>query len=80
MAFYIKNEMIQQLNENGKFRIRLAAALEVSDRAVYDIVKKSLKKPIPNSTLTKKAALDFFKQEGFEEDSFLTKIKPVVKP
>lgn len=80
MAFYIKNEMIQQLNDNGKFRIRLAAALEVSDRAVYDIVKKSLKKPIPNSTLTKKAALEFFKEAGYEEDSFLTKIKPVVKP
>ncbi|WP_300685490.1 hypothetical protein [Chryseobacterium sp.] len=80
MAFYIKNEMIQRLNKDGKLRIRLAAALEVSDRAVYDVVKKSQKKPIANSTFTKKAALDFFKMEGYEEDSFLTNEIPVIKP
>lgn len=78
MAFYIKNEIIQRLNDDVKFRVRLAAALGVSERSVYDIIKKCQVKPIPNSTFTKKAALNFFESEGYNEDEYLTNEIPVV--
>ncbi|WP_418124302.1 hypothetical protein ACNFU2_06640 [Chryseobacterium sp. PTM-20240506] len=76
MTFYIKKEIISRLESDVKFRLGLSFALGVVPQAVYNFVKKYNEDPYPNSNLTKKAALEFFKMEGYEENQVLTEKIP----
>lgn len=76
MLFYIQPKIIKKLDEDGHLRTKLAVAMMVTERGVYNMVKRYIEKPAPNSNLTKKAVLEFFKTEGYSEDEILTKDKP----
>ncbi|MET3035852.1 hypothetical protein ABXT08_07120 [Chryseobacterium sp. NRRL B-14859] len=78
MTFYIKKEIIHRLEEDVKFRLGLAFALGIVDRAIYNFLKKYKEDPFPNSNLTKKAALEYFKNEGYDEDQVLTQEIPAL--
>jgi hypothetical protein len=77
MEFYIKEEIIHKLESDVKFRMGLAFALCIVDRAIYNFIKKYKEAPFPNSNLTKKAALEYFRIEGFDEEQVLTNEIPV---
>jgi len=77
MTFYIKKEIIELLETDKRFRGGLSFSLGVVDRAIYNFILKYKEKPFANSNLTKKAALEYFKTEGFEEDQVLTQEIPV---
>lgn len=79
MKYYIKAQIIDKLDSDIKFRIGLAFALGIVDRAISNFLKKYKENPFPNSNLTKKAALDYFESEGFNEEKVLTKEIPVFK-
>ncbi|QWA38844.1 hypothetical protein [Chryseobacterium sp. ZHDP1] len=77
MTFYIQKEIIEHLETDVRFRGGLAFSLGVVDRAIYNFILKYKEKPFANSNLTKKAALEYFRTEGYEEDQVLTQEIPV---
>ncbi|WP_278380949.1 hypothetical protein [Chryseobacterium arthrosphaerae] len=78
MTFYIQKEIIERLETDVRFRGGLAFAMGVVDRAIYNFLLKYKEKPFPNSNLTKKAALEYFKTEGYNEDQVLTENMPAL--
>lgn len=77
MTFYIQKKIIEHLETDKRFRGGLAFSLGVVDRAIYNFILKYKDQPFANSNLTKKAALEYFKTEGYKEDQVLTKEIPV---
>lgn len=78
MTFYIQKEIIERLETDVRFRGGLAFALGVVDRAIYNFLLKYKEKPFANSNLTKKAALEYFKEQGYSEDEILTENIPAI--
>lgn len=76
MTFFITNEIIDRLKSDVRFRQGLAYSLGVVDQAINNFLKKYTETPFANSNLTKKAALEFFKMEGYTEEQVLTKEIP----
>lgn len=76
MTFYIKNEIIDQLKNDVRFKQGLAYSLGVVEQAINNFLKKYTENPFANSNLTKKAALEFFKSQGYDEDKVLTQEIP----
>ena len=76
MAYYIKINLIKDLESNSQLRHELAVAMELSERAIYNTVKLYLEDPIKNCNFTKFAAIKFFKEKEFLD--FLTEEKPAV--
>lgn len=75
---YIKLSIIQRLVSDVKFRKRLATVLNVTSQAVFLSAKKYCESPIPDSTFTRIAVIDFFKSEDYQEDYFLVKDKSAI--
>lgn len=69
---YIKKQLIIRIIEDVKFRERLASALGVKNRAVYNQALRYRDNPTPNSNFTKIVAIEFFKSEGYTDDQILT--------
>lgn len=78
MEYFIKLKLIEQLDSDSILRTELALALKITERAVYNTVRRYLADPVPNSSLTKIAAMNFFKSKGLAEDDIITTEKPVV--
>lgn len=76
MDYYVKKVIVLKILENVTLRIRLAGALGLGERAIWNFCKNYLEHPIPNSNLTKKAALVYLETEGYKEDDVLTTEKP----
>lgn len=74
MEYFIKQSIIKKLNEDASFRMKLAIELQITERGVYNIVKRYINNATANSTLTKLAAIEFFRSEGFDDkEIFFTK-------
>ena len=76
MDYFIKKVIVQKILADVTIRTRLAAALGLGERAIWNFCKTYLDKPFPNSNLTKKAALVYLESEGFKEDQVLTTETP----
>lgn len=72
MDYYVKKVIVQKILDNVTLRTRLAAALGLGERTIWNFCKNYLEKPIPNSNLTKKAALEYLDSEGYAEKDVLT--------
>lgn len=79
MTFYIKNEIIDRLKSDIRFKQGLAYSLGVVEQAINNFLKKYTENPFANSNLTKKAALEYFKNEGYDEEKVLTTENPALK-
>lgn len=69
---YVKKILIERLIDDVKFRNRLADRLNLTERAVFNTAKRYLDEPKINCQFTKMAVIQFFKEEGYAEDSILT--------
>lgn len=72
MLYFLNPDIIQCIIADTNFRLKLALALEIGERPVYNTAKKYQEKPFGNSTFTKMAAVKFFEQEGYHIDEILT--------
>ena len=78
MLYFITLPIIEKLDTDGDLRMKLALELGISERAVYNAVKKYLKEPFANSSFTKIAAVEFFQSWGLDREDILTLEKPAV--
>lgn len=78
LSFYIRREILIRLKQDIPFRVGLALALGVTERAVYDTIKKCMENALSNSSFTKKAALKYFEQHGYTEEEVLTEEIPAI--
>lgn len=78
MGYFIKLKLMQELDSNSPLRHELAVAMEISERAVYNTVRRYLDQPFPNSVLTKLAAVRFFESKGFKEEEVFTENQPAL--
>lgn len=77
MKYFININLIQDLEKDSKLRHELAVEMEISERAVYNTIKRYLETPLPNCSLTKLAAVNFFKSKGItEEEIFEPEAQP----
>lgn len=76
MIYYLKLEINRRILEDSNFRLGLALALGVGERAVSNAAKKYNDQPFGNSSLTKMAAVKFFEQEGYSSEDILTTEQP----
>lgn len=76
MLYFINSDIINKLNDDIHLRTRLAASMHITERAIYNVVKKYLVEPVPNSSLTKISAINFFKEEGYTEEEIYYTQKP----
>lgn len=76
MLYYLNPKIIESILSDTNFRLKLALALEIGERPVYNTAKKYMKEPFGNSTFTKMAAVKFFEQEGYSEEQILTTEQP----
>jgi len=78
MLYFLNPDIIQCIITDTNFRLKLALALEIGERPVYNTAKKYQMKPFGNSTFTKMAAVKFFEQEGYSIDEILTTEQPAI--
>lgn len=78
MEYFIKLNLVQQLESDSTLRRELAFAMKIGEQAIYKMVQKYLQNPTPNSSLTKLAAVEFFESKGFKKEEFITHDKPAV--
>lgn len=77
MKYFININLIQDLEKDSKLRHELAVEMEISERAVYNTIKRYLEEPLPNCSFTKLAAVNFFKSKGItEEEIFEAELQP----
>lgn len=76
MLYFLSPQIIECIITDTNFRLKLALALEIGERPVYNTAKKYKDKPFGNSTFTKMAAVKFFEQEGYSIDDILTTDQP----
>ncbi len=77
MKLFITDKLIKELDGNNLLRTELALALEMSERGIYNTVRRCMAKPIPNSTLTKLAAIRFLESKGYTQEDIVTEEQPV---
>lgn len=76
MDYFIKTEIVEKIQSDVVFRTRLAAAMGLGERAIWNFALKYLKKPSANTYLTKKSVLDFFETEGYDIDEDILTTEP----
>lgn len=76
MMYYLNFDIIRRILEDSNFRLGLALALGVGERAVSNTAKKYNEQPFGNSTFTKMAAVNFFESEGYTSENILTTEQP----
>ena len=68
MEYFININLIKKLDEDSMLRHELAVSMMLSERAIYNTIRRYLQEPIPNCTLTKLAAVNFFKEKGYSDE------------
>lgn len=76
MLYYIKPEIIETLKNNVQLRLKVAIALGIMERAVYNHLLKYIKEPFPNSNFTKTSVIECLELEGFSKEDILTTEQP----
>jgi len=72
MKLFITDKLIKELDANSALRTELALALGISERGVYNNVRRCMEGPYPNCTLTKLAAVRFLESKGYTQDEIVT--------
>lgn len=78
MLIFIQQKIITKLDEDSVFRMKCAIAMNITERGVYNIVKRYIEQPSGNCNLTKLAAIKFFQSEGFNDDEIFYSKEPAV--
>lgn len=76
MLYYIKSAMIINLKNDVQLRLKIAMALGIMERAVYNHLLRYIKEPFPNSNFTKISALECFEELGYPRNDVLTLEQP----
>lgn len=71
MNYFIKLNLIEELDKDSIMRTELALALNISERAVYNTVRRYMIKAFPNSSFTKIAAIKYFQSKGYSEEDII---------
>lgn len=77
MKLFITDKLIQELDGNPILRTELALALEMSERGIYNTVRRCMAQPLANCTLTKLAAIRFLESKGYTQEDIITEEQPV---
>lgn len=78
MNIYIQQIVIDNLLKDNSLRMRLALELNCTEQAVLKMAQKSNSMDIPNSSLTKLAAIEFFRAEGYTDEEIYYKNEPAL--
>lgn len=79
MLYFINKSLLKELDSDIYFRTRLAAEMNISERAIYNIVKRCLEQNMPNTSLTKLSAIAHFRKQGYkDEDIYHIKKQPAM--
>lgn len=76
MKLFITQKLLTELDGNALLRTELALALEMSERGIYNNVRRCLEAPYPNCTLTKLAAVRFLESKGYTQEDIITEEQP----
>ena len=79
MNVFIQKKVIKKLSEERNTRMELALALGVSERAIWQMADRYTIKETANSSLTKYAVIQFFRDKGLSDDEIFYIEKPAEK-
>lgn len=76
MLYYIKPHIITELKNDVQLRLKVAIALGIMERAVYNHVLRYIKEPFSNSNFTKISVIECLEEEGYSKTDILTTEQP----